>query len=364
MRLSDQPQGRIRIRDIAERTGVSIGTVDRVLHNRGEVKGDTYERVMDMVRELGYTPNLLAKSLALKKDFHIAALIPEADDFNSYWKHPLAGIGRARSELKDFNTHISVYGFDQRDEGSFSKSFDRVLADSPQGIILAPQFQEAAEECLRRCEALDIPVILVDSDLESGNRLACYGQDARQSGEVAARLMYTALPESARVLILQLTWNKVITQHIHRRVEGFLDFGHRTGIRPLSISTLDVDLSGKEEPETTLTRVFGMESRVDGLFVPNSRVHRVAAFLQKKGIQGTLLIGYDLMAENMEYLRSGTIDFLICQKPEEQGYRSVMAMHNYLLTRLPVTDIHPSPIDILVKENLDSYLLSNYTALI
>jgi len=42
------PQNRIRIKDIAEMSGVSIGTVDRVLHNRGEVNRETYERVMSL----------------------------------------------------------------------------------------------------------------------------------------------------------------------------------------------------------------------------------------------------------------------------------------------------------------------------
>jgi LacI family transcriptional regulator len=349
---------RIRIRDIAEMTGVSIGTVDRVLHNRGEVKGDTYERVMSVVRELGYTPNLLAKSLALKKDFHIAALIPEAGSTNPYWRQPLSGILRAKHELKDFNTYITVYGFDLGDARSFLTSYDMAMEGRPQGIVLAPLFQDEALQCLHDCEERQIPVILVDADLENGTRLACFGQDAHRSGEVAARLMHLALPEPAHVLILKMAWNKATTRHMQRREEGFRH-GCGNGIKKLNTTSIDIDLSDPGEPDYSLKQVFGNGSPIDGIFVTNSRAHKVAEWLEKTGHQASFLIGYDLVDENLRYLRNSTIDFLICQKPEEQGYRSMMALYNHLLTTMPVADSQPSPIDILMKENLDSYLFSN-----
>jgi len=59
---------------------------------------------------------------------------------------PLAGISRARAELKDFNTKISVYSYDAGNEKSFIRQFDAVLADHPDGIILAPHFQNVAEK--------------------------------------------------------------------------------------------------------------------------------------------------------------------------------------------------------------------------
>ena len=54
----------IRIKDIALRAGVSIGTVDRVLHKRGEVSEETQQKIQQIIDELDYRPNLLASSLA------------------------------------------------------------------------------------------------------------------------------------------------------------------------------------------------------------------------------------------------------------------------------------------------------------
>ena len=60
----NQNQTKIRIKDIAELAGVSEGTVDRVLHNRGEVSAKSREMVEKVLTEINYSPNLIARSLA------------------------------------------------------------------------------------------------------------------------------------------------------------------------------------------------------------------------------------------------------------------------------------------------------------
>ncbi len=59
---------KIRIKDIAFNAGTSVGTVDHVLHNSGKVKQETRDKIMSFVTELNYKPNLLAKSIASKKN--------------------------------------------------------------------------------------------------------------------------------------------------------------------------------------------------------------------------------------------------------------------------------------------------------
>lgn len=55
---------RTTIKMIAERAGVSIGTVDRVLHDRPYVKAEVRERVLQVLEELDYHPNRMASALA------------------------------------------------------------------------------------------------------------------------------------------------------------------------------------------------------------------------------------------------------------------------------------------------------------
>ena len=73
-----------RIKDIAELSGVSTGTVDRILHERGKVSEDARKKVEKILKEIDYQPNLIARSLALKKKYHFIALIPSFHE-GEYW---------------------------------------------------------------------------------------------------------------------------------------------------------------------------------------------------------------------------------------------------------------------------------------
>jgi len=354
-RFKNIPQRRVTIKDIAALAKVSIGTVDRVLHNRGEVNRETHDRIMTFVEELGYTPNLLAKSLALKKSFTIAVLIPEAGQNNHYWKKPLEGFKQASEELSDFSTKIELHFYDPALEKSFVREFKRLFASVPDGIIMAPNFQDAALQLISECRDKDIPLMYIDNDLE-GQGLAYFGQDAFQSGMVAARLMNYGLHAGNKVLILNLAGNKAITRHMQRREQGFTDY-FRNMIPSQRINTFStaIDLSLSNEPGDTLGILLSGNPETAGIFVTNSRVYKVADYLAATGKPSLLLIGYDLLDANIEFLEKGTIDYLICQKPEDQGYRSAMAMFDYLLTGKPFNKINYSPIDIIVRENVNYY---------
>ena len=57
----------VTIKQIAEMCGVSRGTVDRVLNNRGRVSEETARKVTEAVEALGYKPNAFGKALAMQK---------------------------------------------------------------------------------------------------------------------------------------------------------------------------------------------------------------------------------------------------------------------------------------------------------
>ncbi|NJK96229.1 MAG: LacI family transcriptional regulator [Bacteroidales bacterium] len=67
---------KIRIKDIANLAGVSPGTVDRVIHNRGQVTEENREKILNIIDELDYKPNLLARSLATKKTTCLFLFVP------------------------------------------------------------------------------------------------------------------------------------------------------------------------------------------------------------------------------------------------------------------------------------------------
>lgn len=118
--MSSEEMGTVTsIHDIARAARISIGTVDRVLHNRGRVAKATRARVMAIVRRLGYTPNIYARHLSLGRSFTFGVLIPELRQDGRYWVLPARGIKRAEEELRPYKVHIRVFHFDRYSVQSF-----------------------------------------------------------------------------------------------------------------------------------------------------------------------------------------------------------------------------------------------------
>ena len=152
LEMKDSTDNRIRIKDIALRAGVSPGTVDRVLHNRGEVALKTRRQILNIVNELNYTPNILAKSLASKKVYTIAALIPSGKE-NIYWEKPRFGIEQASVEIKDYNTKVLLFTYDPNAPESLRINFRKALENHPDGIVLAPLAYNSSLEIISECDA-------------------------------------------------------------------------------------------------------------------------------------------------------------------------------------------------------------------
>lgn len=68
---------RVNISDVAREAGVSSQTVSRALNNKGEISAETRERVLEIVRQLGYRPNTLARGLVTQKTSTLGLVVPD-----------------------------------------------------------------------------------------------------------------------------------------------------------------------------------------------------------------------------------------------------------------------------------------------
>jgi len=347
---------KIGIKDIAKQANVSIGTVDRVLHDRGEVSKTTREQILSIIEELGYTPNLLARSLASKVKYTIAVLIPDPGN-NAYWEKPLEGIKAASLEIKKFNFELQIATFDYCDENSFIEKSNEILESNPSGFIFAPVFYESSLNLVEKCDQLELPYVFFDVFIENCKNLAYFGQNSAQSGYLAARLMdYSILKgEISHIYIVKPLNPSAPVYHLSLREKGFMSYFSQETTSHALIHSMDADISSSSILVKSLDTIFESDKKPSGLFVANSRVHLVASYLEKNQVENVVVIGYDLLHENIEFLEKGIIQFLICQKPEEQGYKSVFSLFDHLLLKKPVNKVNHSPIDVIMKENVEYY---------
>jgi LacI family transcriptional regulator len=241
--LKKASPAKIGIKDIARQANVSIGTVDRVLHNRNEVSKTTREQVLKIIDELGYTPNLLAKSLASKVKYTIAVLIPDPSA-NSYWDKPLEGIQAAAREIKKFNFELQIATFDYSNENSFIEKAGEILASNPSGFIFAPVFYDSSLKLIEKCDQLDLPYVFFDVFIENCKNLAYFGQNSVQSGYLAARLMNYSIDKVTRhIYIVKPLNTSAPVYHISLREKGFISYFSKETNNPAILHSMEIDIS-------------------------------------------------------------------------------------------------------------------------
>ncbi len=345
---------KVRIKDIARLAQVSPGTVDRVIHDRGEVSEKTRKKVDKILQELDYKPDILARTLASKKTWLFAVLMPVSVNGNDFWHAPNVGIDRASSEINPFGIIIRRFYFDQFDKESFLAQSEAVQNEAPDAVLFAPIFPAESMDFVNKCTNAGIQVALFNSNIDELVKVCYIGQNALQSGYLGAKLLTYGIPVDGDVLLISLVGKKENHNDIIRRERGFRKFFSDNSALNFNLITVEMRQPTGDELSKKLDSYFG-KARVKGIFVANSRVHRVAAYLEEHGLNHVRLIGYDLLPENVDYLRKGLVDFLISQKPEEQGYRGIMTLFNMIILKKEVQKVQYIPIDILTRENIDFY---------
>lgn len=343
------------VKEIARRANVSIGTVDRVIHNRVGVSAKTKKIIQDIIKELDYQPNILAQRLVSKKVLKIAILIPALSQETEFWGAPLNGIEQAEIEIRPYGIKIERYFFDLNDKKSFVTQTKEILKTEIDGLLLAPSFIEESIRFTAECKKHNIPYVLINSDLPENKGLCYIGPELFQSGYQSAHLINYAIRGKGKVLVVNIS--KEIDNHHHllRKEEGFRAYfkDHQTNVNIIKDNITKTDY---KSVAARLKTLFENDTDIDAIFVTNSRVASVARYLEESEQQQKfLLIGYDFLQENIEHLKSETIDFLICQKPQEQGYRGIMALYRNMVLKASVDENYFMPIDIITKENYGFY---------
>ena len=341
-------KSKITIKEIAALAQVSIGTVDRVLHNRGRVSEDTRKTIEKIARENNYTSNVNARKLKLNKVFEIGVLIP---DEPAFWAKHEEGVNRALDELDFMQVRFFKFDPTDRSDATMIHALGQALDTNLDGLILAPIFHEDNQILKGIINSLDIPVVLMDTMLYGwGEQLTFIGQDAFQSGMTAGHLLSIGGLESVIIVVVNYVKADEAKNTLNARISGmqaFLD--KQSSSAKVVRHNLELDNLNIHELVKQLTS-FDMEVRI---YVPNSRVHIIAKVIKEENLTNRFrLVGHDLIESNRELLLSGEIDFLLHQLPSRQGYLALQSLYKKLVMNREVSSSTYLPIEVVTRCNL------------
>jgi len=346
----------IRIKDIAARAGCSIGTVDRVIHNRGKVSEGVKNRILQIMKELDYKPDPSARALASKRALTVGILLPTYRK-GEFWELPHLGIREAIESYSEQGFDINVIQHKYTDRDHFFREGMKMINEKMDGIILSPSSYRESVRLARSYFQHNIPFILIDSDIEGLPSLSFIGKNPIQSGQTVARLIHQGtrhIPGRKAVWTLNISKNLNHVYSLLARESGFMSYYAEKHLQEeYGFNTIEMEDTGSQkEIENQLAGL--LEKQIPhAIYVTGSRVYKIASALKRlKPEKKPLLIGHDLIDANRDRVMDETIDFLIEEEGRRQGAMAIETMVRHIIYKEKPANKQMMNLMIYTRENL------------
>jgi LacI family transcriptional regulator len=335
---------------IAEMANVSIGTVDRALHGRNGIKESTRLRILQIARQISYTPNLAARALSVAKaSARIGVCVPREIHFFSdqLWGGILDEARRSEPLGIQF-LHRPVHALGEGDTSAFRE----LLQAGVDGIIVTAGNPKGLTPLINAAEDKGVRVVCVSTDAPESHRSSIVCVEPRLNGYLAGELMGKFVPPGSKVAIVA----GMLSAEDHRKkTDGFSEaFPHHCpGGKVISV------IEGHEDEDESFQKTFELLRRVPsiaGLYVNTVNCLPVCRALGACRLAGRIkLITTDLFLEMAAYFEKGTITASIYQQPHRQGQIAVRLMTDHLTSKAPFPPaLHLTP-GVVMSSNLSLF---------
>ncbi|MFL6734500.1 MAG: LacI family DNA-binding transcriptional regulator [Sphingomicrobium sp.] len=180
---SRRSRGTITIEDVARNAGVSAMTVSRVINGGKNVRDSTRVRVLEAVKQLNYSPNSAARSLAAGQPMHVGLLY--ANPSASYLSQFLIG---ALHAARHSGAHLSIEACESEDPGDQAEAARRFAQGDVDGVILPPPLSES-KPILAELASLRMPFVTVAMAAPKPDSLNVRIDDAAAAEEITRHLL-------------------------------------------------------------------------------------------------------------------------------------------------------------------------------
>ena len=335
------------IREIAELAGVSRGTVDRVLNDRGSVNPTTAALVRDIAQKLDYKPNRAGIALAAqRKNLKPGVLLFDTGNlfFEDVWK----GVEEKAEELAGYNCSVLSrrVGFSAQAQADAIRELEDCFID---GLVLTPFNDPMIVAHIDRLAEKGIPVITTNTDILGSRRLAFVGSDFYRCGQTAAGLM--RLMTSGEINVGIVTGSSQVLCHTDR-IKGFCDTIasrypqiHVTE----TIENSDDEFESYDKTLDLLTR----RPELNALYFTAGGVYGGCRAIRSQKRTDIRVISYDKTPTTRELVEQDIVSATICQQPRRQGSQPLQLLFDYLVTgEKPEREYYYTAVDIRIRENL------------
>ncbi|CDI10070.1 substrate-binding domain-containing protein [Agrobacterium pusense] len=335
------------VHDIAERAGVSLATIDRVLNMRPGVHAATRARVEAAIAELGYVRDIAAANLAKGRNYSMIFILPGND--NSFMATLRAEVRAAASRSHLERTAIRVIEVPPFNAAALTEALEVARREKPSGVAFVATDSEDVAEAADRLAEDGIATVTLVSDLSGSRRDHYAGVDNVAAGRTAASLMGRFL--SGRSGDVAVVAGSMLVRDHRERLEGF-----RAVIEAeFPQARLLPVLEGRDDPLTvealvrealgnaTLAGIYSLGAGNRGL------IRALGAVDDERPLS---VIAHELTETTANALRQGLLDAVLNQDAGHE-VRSAIRVLKARADGLPVIAAQERiRIDIFLRDNL------------
>ncbi|MFD0672875.1 LacI family DNA-binding transcriptional regulator [Cohnella sp. GCM10027633] len=218
---------KVSIFDVAKKSGLSVVTVSRVINNASSVRQANRDKVLQAMRELDYTPNASARSLARGKTGIIGLTITTLQD------------SFLDSVVKEVNDRLAEHGYflalsiSNRYDDAFHRSLFQ--EDRVDGVILLSPVDE--DEYVMELKRKNIPFILIDNSLRDASVSSVVIDNFKGGYDAAKHLIGLGHTEIAHIGGTESFLSS------RERERGFLCALEESGLRPYAVERGEFGIS-------------------------------------------------------------------------------------------------------------------------
>lgn len=333
------------IKDIAKRAGVSIGTVDRVIHNRGKVAPAKKELILKIIDELDYQPNDAAQRLALlKKKIRFTFFVVDPTE-HPFFDDVLKGAKQKAEELARYGIEVDFWLVKGPDE---SIDISKLRTD---GIVMLDLKWLQPVICWANEQG--IPIVYYNLPPEDSGGLAYVGCDYQSAGRIAAGLCALVNGKEGAVGILSEPGANAASYHC--RVLGFRQ-EIQSSYPKMQIVESDA-LELENDMKVAAVRMLRLHPELNLIYLVNPKDYQVCpvihAVAREAGNNDIKIITNDLTEIQRTMLLQGLISATICQEPEYQGAKPLELLYKYVAFKeIPEKKEYYAKLSIHISQNI------------
>lgn len=333
---------------IAQISGISRSTVQRVLSGSPHVSDEVRETVLKLASEMGYTPNRSARALRMKTKGVNYDVILGSKKLEFYQL-----MRKGMENAFDLSMHLGLtmhfHYLEDINEQSLAELLNTIIDRGTSAIFFSAINTTLIRQIVSNGKKQGVQFCTLATDLTNSERSFFVGQDHYSGGKVAGKLLDYALPRESKVFCAIASFQ--LNAH-KKRLQGFVEKFCQEKSRHLIVDEAE-HFDKAENIQPVLEKILEENSDLKGIFYSGAGLEGIVNVLKKNNLKGKIkLVCFDNLPMHRDYCKQGYIDFIVDQNPTEMGFQAIHNMNEWIYYNNHQQKEILNPINIYIAENI------------